>query len=70
MIGPHFTHDTQRESFPLPAGSLYAGRAPFKRSNVTQALIDGACVFFGLLTVFITAISIPMSMFILFFVAL
>jgi len=39
-----------------------------ERGNVAQALLDVAAVFFCLLFIFTTAVSIPVAVFLLFFI--
>lgn len=69
QAGSHYARDTQRDYF-IPSGSILAPPAHplLERSKVTQALIDGLAVAFGILFICATAASVPVALFILIFV--
>lgn len=68
-------HDAKQynrvDSIPLPSGSLIdPGSPPFKRSKFLQAVIDVLAIGSAILLVTSVSLSIPLSIFLIFFVDL
>lgn len=61
--------DTLRDMC-IPSGSVLVPEPPFERGELAQAAVDCLCVLVGFLLLVATALSIPVSLFLLFFVSL